>query len=210
MVIVKELYDVEFERQHPEVNEEALQLIKEMGLTFQEGLYKKTEHNTDEAAFPFNIASNEQIFTYKVNFPEACELEAYLEPIPHRVLQILKKAKDTGKFTSFQIWSKPEASYRLDPVLVGFIKEGDYKTKVYLLATWGDAIEEYSILLKKAKEKWSNKFNDSLQEIKLKLDKIGKMVATGGIPKASITGWSNNKPSVSITDYLYISVPEIE
>lgn len=205
---VKELYDIEVESQPHDCNVEALKLLEEMGLTNQIALYKKNETGLVESRFPFNIASSEQVFAYRYNFSETKKLEEYKEPIPVRVLEIIKKAKDTGEFNCFQIWSKPGASYRFDPVAVALKNRDTYYFDVYLLATWGDAVEEYSFLLKTAKEKWRLDMENKIADAVSSITKFAKQIKNG-TPKPSISRYNDNY-TVSISDSCYVQVPTLE
>ena len=187
---VELLYDTEVENDHPENLEEAVKLLTEMGLTEQLALYTQKD-KVHEIEFPFFKASNEQLFTYRFHFPQTIPLDNYKEPMPLRVLEVLKKAKDSNRFTDFQVWTKNDGSYRSDPVLIGRIKVSEYQGDFYLLARWGDALEDYSKLLASAIQSYKLELENQIAQATNKLVSFGKLLSRGNfVPRLSYQSWS--------------------
>ncbi len=101
--------------------------------------------------------TREEMSFYRGILPETKRAEKYAEgPIPARVLHTLKTAKESGMFKRFEIWH-PE-NVKDDPLLVGFAHHEDpsYRDKdwmdggTYILARWGEVLESFEDLKKKA------------------------------------------------------------
>lgn len=208
---VQELYDVEVENQAPDYNAEAVKILEELGLTAQLDLYKKNDETKQhEPSFPFTIASNEQLFVYKSHFPKTVPLEEYNELMPFRVLEILKLAKESNKFTFFQVWTTGSGSYRNDPVLVGVITEGEgWSTvaKFYLLACWGDALESYAVLKQKAVDKFKLREMDKIAESILELTQYKAKLEKGMIPDGA---YSHSSKNLQFSASVYTNIPELK
>jgi len=183
---VEVLYDQQVNA-HPEVSEEVIKLLEEMGLNEQLKFYNK---ETKEIEFPFREFNKEELSVYRYCFPRSSKLEEFnMEVIPLRVLEVIKKAKDCNKFMSIKIWHKEPGRIKEDPIAVGCIKEG-YTYKFYPLARWGDALLSYAELKKQALEIFKLNAETALTEIlgqvKLNLEKV----KSGKI--ADMVGWDDN------------------
>lgn len=204
MTQVEVLYESEVESQHPECNSESLKILEELGLTLQIEKYSKKE-NVVEVTFPFIPATNEQLFVYKSNFPVTTELKGFSdEVIPLRVLEIIKKAKDTNKFEKILIWHKDNSVIREDPIAVGVIKVSSYNHVFYLLARWGDSLVPYSVLRQKAIEKFKITAMDNLTSIARSVATNMKLIEKGEIPRIS-SSWREDVeiPSISFNGYTF-------
>jgi hypothetical protein len=147
-----------------ESNEEINALHSELGLTGQQTLA------VDGKIIPFAEMTKEEHFVYSTLCPHSVVLEQYRQsPIPLRVLQIAKLAKDTGYFDELVVWDRESSAISLDPVLVGIKKDG-YNRTFYILARWGKELEAYTILLKKAALLQKEIVLASLETIKDRVD----------------------------------------
>lgn len=208
MTKIELLYDVELETTHPEALEETVKLLTEMGLDSQLALYTK-EEKVYKSLFPFCIATNEQLFVYRSHFPHTSSIGDYKDPIPLRVLEVLKLAKDSGKFTAFEVWHNNTGSYKSDPVLVGKISKSQYEWDFYLLARWGDALEDYSSLRASACKKYAAKLQANLATVTATLVSFGKTLASENyVPKLTFQNWGPK--TLAIPDSMHLSLPGVE
>lgn len=144
----------EVSTEHPEVTAEAMMLIERLGLKGQEKLNTKTDAG-DEVRCPYRVMTREEMFVYGVLCPRKTDENEYgEEPIPLRVLQVLAHAHSLQYFEGFQIWHR-ESSTVQDPVLVGTWRgrrngRGWDETETYILARWGEVLEAFGDLKKKA------------------------------------------------------------
>lgn len=130
---------------------ESIALCEKLGL---EGQLSISNVETQTRS-PFKVMTKDEYAVYGLICPEHVEVRAFkTEPIPLRVLQVLAYAKSDEcpiKFDSLQIWSVSSAVIK-DPLLVGKVKTGSYEYSYYLLARWGEELEHFSELMKKAQE----------------------------------------------------------
>ena len=174
-MITTESYEVEtfVSEEQFESNEEINALQKELGLEGQEKI------TVDGKIIPFAEMTEEEHLVYSTLCPHSQELKEYrLSPIPLRVLQIAKLAKDTNYFEELLVWDRKSSAITLDPVLVGIKKEG-YTRHFYLLARWGKELETYSICLQKALQIKKIEVIEKLREIEGKIkNRLSLLTAT--------------------------------
>lgn len=155
--MIVETYEVdEVGAEHPEVSDEAVRLVAELGLS---GQRKFTEPDGDlklKTRAPYREVTAEEMFVIKMLCPIEVDLEKYdRAPIPIRVLQVAAHAKDCGMFTKLVVRCPRSESDR-DPFLLGLDKE-TYSSKRFILARWADDVDEWPALVKKALSKWKEK-----------------------------------------------------
>jgi hypothetical protein len=130
---------------------EAIKLIDELGLEGQKELCNPEKQTRS----PFRVMTREELAVYQTICPEVAEVNKYKnEAIPLRVLQVLAYAKSEEcpiKFNKLQIWSVASAVIK-DPLLVGVVEPRAWEYHYYLLARWGEELDSFSNLLKKALE----------------------------------------------------------
>lgn len=149
---------------------EAVQeLIEKLGLEGQEEFYKK---DTSTAPFPYRRMTLQEKFVYSVLFPSVTEIGKFRSgAIPLRVLQVAAHAKElyAGE-CKLLVWHS--ADVRKDPVLVLSATDPTEKWRKaeYVLARWGDALEEFSVLAERAKKEWANRSRADLSKIKTRVD----------------------------------------
>lgn len=129
--------------------EEALSIIEKLGLTGQKELTAKKEDG--DVRCPYRQITHEENFVYRTICPEATKLDKYkASPIPLRVLQVAAHAKSLNMFDHLMVWDRVSVVDK-DPVLVGYVGQYDFSPReVFILARWGEELETFSILLKRA------------------------------------------------------------
>lgn len=134
-----------------EATEEAISLIEAMELEGQQGLLTKGATDKPVSRCPYRVIRRDENFVYRTLCPKATEIQKYnAAPIPLRVLQIAAHAKSLGMFKRLVVWSQEEMEEK-DPVLVGCTDSWDYSSnQTYILARWGDELETFAVLLKRA------------------------------------------------------------
>ncbi len=146
-----ETYEVPEVANEPlEACEEAIGLVRSLGLEGQQRLV--TKQGERETRFPYRVMTEEEDFVFSVLCPVKVKVEDYGRlPMPLRVLQVLAYAKEAGGFTEFQVWDTRSVSEK-DPVLVGLKPdpESTWRKQEYLLARWGEELESWPVLLKRA------------------------------------------------------------
>lgn len=132
----------------PIAAERFVTLAREMGLVGQSGLVGAVR----PSAHAFRPMSAVEQFTFGALFPTKTPVEKYAgEPMPLRVLEVLKKAREAGQFKRFEVWSPEVGTTIKDPVLVGIgTGRWDFEEIPHPVARWGDALEEFSALVKRA------------------------------------------------------------
>ena len=153
MSVLVEIYDVrelDINLEY-EPNGESLDIISEMNLTGQLQLVNKEGDRT-----PYAQLTEDQLTVAVHLFPKFSLLQDYKHgPIPYRVLKEAKFARE--HFEYLYILHDTPAEVK-DPILVGSHSQfytwresarPDYQSS-FLIARWGDALEDWSVLLKKA------------------------------------------------------------
>lgn len=148
--------------------EAAKHLVASLGLKGQEHLY------TSDApkVFPYRRVTNQELFVYKQLFPRCSKIEEFKSgAIPLRVLQVASHAKESFIGTcQLYVWHTDDV--RKDPILVlqSVDPERTWEKVDYLLARWGDALEEFAVLAERARKVWADKSRAELLTIKAKVD----------------------------------------
>lgn len=139
-----ETYELEVER-HPEACEESKRLIEELGLAGQGATITE-----DKGRLPYRMMTATESEVFGLLLPVREKIETYCaDSIPLRVLQILAHAKSLGCFGGFEIMH--QAAQVKDPVLCAYMPGEQYSYhKRYLLARWGDALDEMPALIRAA------------------------------------------------------------
>lgn len=127
--------------------EEAIALAERLGATGQEAFYRK-----DKPVQPYRLMTPEEHAVYKLAFPIREEISKYeTGPIPIRVLQVAAHAKELIEGT-LVIWH--QGAGKDDPLLT--LRQGsEWGGKYFLLARWGDALEEFAVLRNRAIQRFA-------------------------------------------------------
>ena len=141
---------------------EAKMLCEELGLTGQLSLVD----NKEATFFPYRHMTNIEMRVFKVHCPMQTNLTSYKsDVIPVRVLQVAAHALKLGKLHHIEVWHPKDA--KLDPVLVGYTTQ--YGGDLYLLARWGEAWKDFTVLLSEAKKHYMSvrkaKLDKAVQEL---------------------------------------------
>jgi hypothetical protein len=157
----------ETKTEEPELSAEAMRLIEELDLDGQRGL---NEPKTD-TRMPYRKMDAEEAFVYGQLCPTKTPLKKYKEgPIPLRVLQVASHAK--GIFDELIVWHKASPAVK-DPVLVGMKKNPSRSWEdgeAFILARWGDVLDEWPALTKAALGVFRAKTRDGLTKLKSEVD----------------------------------------
>lgn len=156
-----------------EIAQESVQIATDLGLEGQLKLATKDTATDQQVRCPFRLMTREEQTVYAELCPTHQDVKEYGDsPIPFRVLEVLKQAKELGFFNHFQVWGencKPK-----DPVLIGVKKPpaGEWGDKLYLIARWGKELDEWPALLRKAAERWLVKKRQALKKIREESDAV--------------------------------------
>lgn len=142
-----ETYEIEEETSgtQSETDEQSIALIEKLGLDGQ----KKLISTDGKSRLQYPEMTQQEHNVYKAVFPVHTDLKKYEGCIiPIRVLQVAAHAQEFC--FDVQVWHKRNP--RLDPLLVGRIGSGPYNIqKLLKLARWGDALLDFSELIKEAR-----------------------------------------------------------
>lgn len=164
----------EVESQTPEECEGARALVNKLGLNGQ----KKFTNATTDKPQPWRTFSHEEYLGLRSLCPQTTLLTDFsLAPIPARVLEIAEKAVESGFFDRLVVWHP--ADVRKDPVLVGEVHQPDsagvkqvWNKREYILARWGESLEEMPALIRAARACVRSKLLDLKQRIESDLARI--------------------------------------
>lgn len=139
-----------------EATEEAIGLIESLGLTGQNVFVRGKEETgtARDQRCPYREITAEERFVYLTLCPKESSLKNYsASPIPLRVLQIAAHANGLGMFNRLVVWDRESVAVK-DPVLVAMTGEYEWSTnnKTFILARWGEELETFAVLLKRACE----------------------------------------------------------
>lgn len=133
----------------PEMCAEAQELIASLEL---EGQKAMTAPAT-ERRVPYRLMTADEKFVYSTLCPLATRLAQYKQsPIPLRVLQVAAHAKESGFFAKLVVWDRASVASK-DPVLVGY-EIDRYDAEPYILARWGEHLDEWPAMVKAAMSAW--------------------------------------------------------
>lgn len=168
----------------PEMCAEAQELIDSLGLTGQKAMTAPAT----ERRIPYRLMTADEKFVYSQLCPLSTALSGYKQsPIPLRVLQVAAHAKQSGFFEKLVVWDRASVASK-DPVLVGY-EVDRYDAEPYILARWGEHLEEWPALVKQAIATWRQNVkdyaNDCIRKSKAYLetiDSLGMSEALRGNP----------------------------
>lgn len=146
-----------------DLSDEAMKLIEQLGATKQEAYYKEGKPTA-----PYRLMTKEEFAVYKMLLPERDEISKYdAGPIPLRVLQVGAHAKEVLEVGTLVIWHQGVG--KDDPLLTLRIGE-HYNGKYYLLARWGEVLEEFNVLFEKAAKLYVEKVKGVLATCKQEVE----------------------------------------
>lgn len=131
-----------------EESETAKALAEQLGLEGQQRYYG----GGDEPAtsHPYRKMTKQESLVYGALLARKTELKKYADgPVPLRVLQLAAHANEVIDGATLYVWHPENADVK-DPLLVAQIGP-DWQCERYLLARWGEELDEWAVLLAKAK-----------------------------------------------------------
>lgn len=179
-----------------EMNEESISIIEELGLTGQKSLMNRTEEGVVAERLPFRKATQLESWVYGTLCPEQTKLKDYSEdPIPHRVLERAAYAEKSGLFTKgLYVWH--QAGAIKDPVLVGYDSDGFYWTRssAFILARWGEELDELSTLVEKAKKQIHERTVTGLTKLQAEMEMLLQRARNGHLTENEL-GMEKGSPT---------------
>lgn len=153
-----ETYECEETRdESPEETAEAVALMEKLGLDAQ--LEAAGKSKSPMGRNPYREMTGDEAFVFGILCPGRAKLEQYRAgPIPLRVLQIASHAMDLGIFDHLEVWHATAVDVK-DPMLVGKCKNkvSPWTFDDFILARWGDVLDEWPALVKTAMAKWRDR-----------------------------------------------------
>jgi hypothetical protein len=139
-----------------EACQEAVEIMEKLGLAGQKELLRKDELDVVRR-LPYREMTADEQFVYGMLCPVKAKLKDYRSsPIPLRVLQVAAHAEQAMQFRELIVWDRGTAAEK-DPVLVGMKpseiasqREYSWYDRPFILARWGDELEAFVVLLKRA------------------------------------------------------------
>ena len=130
--------------------EQTKEIINDLDL---KGQMKFVDNETQEV-HPYRKLTGQEKLVYETLLPEVTLLKDYDDSIiPLRVLQVAAHALSLGVITEIEVWHTSNADVK-DPLLVGTNGKGKYSsdTAYYILARWGDVLENFQVLSENARK----------------------------------------------------------
>jgi hypothetical protein len=152
-----------------EAAEEAIAIIEQLGLSGQKSLISAGDKLATRC--PYRQMRRDEDFAYGVLCPEKTRLCDYdASPVPLRVLQIAAHAQSLEMFTDLRVWHAKETAEK-DPVLVGVAKHPtrSWDSTTYILARWGEELESWPVLLRRALDKKREQITEAYRAIEAKV-----------------------------------------
>lgn len=136
---------------------------EELGLAQQLALA-----NHEKSPIPFECMNTVSLRVYETLCPAREDYKLYHKTtIPLQVLSLIALSEKEGYFSRIEIWFDDKTP---DPIAVGFIKDGEWASKQYAIARWGDVLRPFDELKTKAVE-----VSNTLKHLALK-EKLQKLV----------------------------------
>lgn len=157
----------------PEVEAEAKALIEKLGLEGQQSLINPGGQGE---RFQYPKMTKVQAVVYRAVFPETSKLKDYSHGIiPVRVLQVAAHAREFCDH--LEVWHSRVP--HPDPLLVGR-KGSEYAGVLYMLARWGEALVDFSEMVKQAKEiirvEFTSQIHHHIEKLEGKLKRVDSLV----------------------------------
>lgn len=142
--------------------EQAQALAAQLGLHGPESFYGQPG-----GVRPYREMTAQEKFVYSTLLPEKTRLKDYdTGPVPLRVLQIAAHATEL-ELGELYVWHQPGSR---DPLLVA-IEGPEYSPKkTFLLARWGDVLDEWGVLIEKARLFWLAKYRAEMEKARVEID----------------------------------------
>lgn len=164
---------------------EAWRLIEELGLEGQQTLV-----TSDGQRSPYRAITSVEDKVYRALCPQSTVLEKYAgSPIPLRVLQVAAHARSLGIYAKLLVWDRASVEVD-DPVLVGQTTETTWETghRIDILARWGEDLEPFAVLAKRAREVLAQSARDRLLAVRGKVEADIASIDSVSIEKIPLPG----------------------
>jgi len=143
-------------------------LAAQLGCTGQEQFYESGK----PTIAPYRKMTAQERIVYEALLTRKTKLKTYADsPVPVRVLQVALHAEQVLDGCELYVWHPANADDK-DPLLVANVKNPaqTLETWYYILARWGDELDEWSVLLDRAKKVIAAEARASLLKIKGEVD----------------------------------------
>lgn len=146
-----------------EFTEEAIALAEKIGATKQSNFYQE-----GKPVIPYRFMTPVEMAVYQIMLPHRDEINNFdAGPIPLRVLQVAAHANEILEEGTLVVWHQGVG--KDDPLLTLRIGTS-YSGKYYLLARWGDVLEEFAVLLEQASKRQVLKMKVKLAGMRREID----------------------------------------
>ena len=153
--------------------------VEEMGLEGQEKYFRK---DTDPC--PYRKITAQEKIVYQTLCGKETTIQKYADgPIPLRVLQVGSHAVGLIESCELVVWHPENGDFK-DPILLGKVTTGSWSWEYYLLARWGEVLEEFAVLQQHAKKIITAKLKAELTKVKMELETAFASVET--VAEASV------------------------
>lgn len=145
----------------PEVTAEWKQLAEELGMEGQLKLITpKSGEEKDKNPSPYIHMNKKMQNVFAILCPEVIDYKKYDKTtIPREVLKEIALAEKEKYFDAIKIWYDDAGP---DPIVVGYIKTGQYDYVKHAIARFGDEILPFEVLESKAKKRLTDMITEKL------------------------------------------------
>lgn len=161
-------------------------LSEQLGLEGQQKFVAGKETEAP-AVVPYRRMTAAEEFVYGEVCPQHITAKHYSDrPMPVRILQVLAHATALDFFERVEVWSARTAALK-DSVLVGVHKPESYRSENYILARWGEELDDFATLSRKAVEAAKARLRGLIERTisfaKADLDALERLSAEDGPPE---------------------------
>ena len=192
-----ETYEVqEVDEQTVDQADECAALIEQLGLKGQQRFVAKAD-DTTPGAFPYRKMTAEERNIYMMILPQRTKLTDFSDGlIPLRVLQVAAHASQLQTGTLY-VWHPSSADIK-DPLLTLRIGSDYGAQEWFMLARWGEVLDNLETLRAKAREIWIAKTRAAVETVRAQADRDLSMLAVkveeylvgGDVSMPHFYGWS--------------------
>jgi hypothetical protein len=142
----------------PEHLEEWTKTVEELKLEGQQKLAKP-----EKSPIPFQPMNTIMQVVYGILCPEKEPVNRYeASTIPLRVLSLIALAEREKYFTDIDIW---HANDKPDPIAVGYTNGRYSSNGMFILARWGDELQDFPTLEAKAKKIFKDRVQNKIKTL---------------------------------------------
>lgn len=149
------------EMKSPEVTKEWRDLAEKLGMEGQISLTNPSKDGEPKNPSPYLFMNQKLMKVFAILCPEVINYSKYdKSTIPNEVLKEILFAKEKNYFDKISIWYDDASP---DPVVVGYIKNGEYDYTPHLIARFGDEVLPLEVLEDKAVARLKKHYKASLE-----------------------------------------------